>query len=294
MLPPNHHGWESTPGTILHLVDKERMSLDGQECKLCLRSTQEVGPLQKSHIIPRFMTKLSQADGQSLVFDTGPKKYRLSQEDWKEKMLCKACEYLTKQRCEDPIKEALFLRRKTSAAFEDPNQLALLADVDLLALAFISIFWRAVVARHGAFLWACVPGYISDDMRTWVHTGTMGKNWSSLITIKLQELRTESNDTICFLMPAFCRNVTEAMPHYQFVLVFGGYCLTLSIPPKGEQFHFRDRTFRPGSKILRVERVHYEQIPEIKQTTDHMTEQPLPEHLVARVNVQRNRRARRQ
>lgn len=249
-------------------------------CKLCLGEVSNVGQLCKSHIIPRFilLKSKSKKTGRALSFKGSDKKFDLSQEDWKELMLCKNCEHLMKAWYEDFINETLFLRRKKPAIYDGPERALLSADSNHLALALLSIFWRAIVSKHPAFIWAAVPQYVTDELRTWIFTKHIPSTWHRLITIRVQELQDRNQRRISFLLSPFYRK-QETIPQFDFVFICGGYCVTFSLPSLPDQIFSRTKTLRPNSRIVRIEKTGYELIPELNRMVQAMLETRLPDNI---------------
>lgn len=119
-------------------------------CKLCQCRTDEVGPLQHSHIIPRFVAKLVKEDGKSVVFSERLGRH-IGQSDWVELMMCRKCEQLFSNRYENFLKSTLFTGKRLPVISQDSRRVTLRGSNDRMALGLLSIFWRAAMARREEF-----------------------------------------------------------------------------------------------------------------------------------------------
>jgi len=257
-------------------------------CKLCLKDVSEVGPLQQSHIIPRFILKKSKdKNGRALTFSVPNKKFAMSQEDWKERMLCKSCEHLMNVGYENVINETLFLRRKKPAIYDGPDRLLLSADSNHLALALLSIFWRATISNYPAFTRVLVPPYVTDELRLWIYTKRIPSTWHQLITIKVQELKDKNHNKTQLLVTPFDRSSSEKK-QFDFVFICGGFCMTFSLPPLPNQLFSKTKTLRPQSRIVRIEKIWYETVPELKIMVDIMLAEKRPGGICSNRNTPSN------
>jgi hypothetical protein len=249
-------------------------------CKLCLKSTQEVGPLKISHIIPRFILLMSKTAGRALTFSLPSGSYDVSQEDWKEPMLCSGCELVMKH-LEDLINEVFFLRRKTAVRIDGPKEVVIATYSDRLALALISIFWRAAISSHPAYRLMLLPAYMTDEMRDWIRVGRMPTRWHALVEIKLEKVTfPEDVDLRCLIAP-FHRDGSETRG-FQFVFICGGYCWTFTIPPARDQIFSRSGALRPASQSVRINKVRFSEIPELHMFFSTMQDKPVPQEVEAK------------
>lgn len=256
-------------------------------CKLCLKDSAEVGPIRQSHSIPRFMLAKSRgADGKMLGLN-GKKQLVLTQQDWKEPMCCDACEHLLKIKYEDFLNEIFYLRRGKPPIFFSVERVLLWGDTNWFALALISIFWRGAVALKREFRESLAPDYVLEEMRSWIHSGKIPKDWSRLITIKVQEIRDFQGNSIAFLMPPFIREKDE---QFEFVFICGGYFLSFTLPALVDQVFLKSKTVKPNSKIIRIERLHFSEIREVNQRVDEMLAASLSEKLLQAINPKKGRR----
>lgn len=241
-------------------------------CKLCAKDVAEVGPLRESHSIPRFMLAKSRGGDGRMLGLTGKRQLVLTQQDWKEQMLCGACEHLLKTKYEDFLNEILYLRRKKPPIFASLERVLLWGDTDRFALALISIFWRGAVALRREFRESLAPEYVLEEMRRWIHSGTISREWGKLITIKVQEIRDSQGNNLAFLMPPFVRQMDK---QFEFVFICGGYSLSFALPVLPDQIYSRSRAVKPRSNVIRIERLHFHEIREIKQRVDEMLTAPM-------------------
>ena len=186
-------------------------------------------------------------------------------------MLCAQCEHRLKIYYEDFLNETLFLHRKKPILFESPKLLFLSASNTQFALALLSIFWRSIVSNLPAFDRIVFPEYMKDELRTWVYSGRIVETWDKLISIKLVQLINHENVVISFLVPPFFRENTPD-GHFEFVFIFAGFCVTFSIPPSKMRSAKRDFSLKPGSNIVRIPKVHYNEIPELNELVSEMLE----------------------
>jgi hypothetical protein len=240
-------------------------------CKLCLKSVHEVGNLRNSHIIPRFILLKSKENGRTVYFDRDRGRPFLSQTDWKERMLCGACEHRLKVHYEDFINETLFLHRRKPILFEGPERICLSASNDRLALAFISIFWRAVVSTLPEFQYILVPDYIKSELRNWIYSGHIPRNWRTLLSVTIVQLNDKRGNVVYLVTSPFPRD-KSAEGHFEFVFIFGGYCVIFGIPSPQNSLSSGRLSLMPQSEIVRIAKIHYEAIPELKKLISKMVE----------------------
>jgi hypothetical protein len=233
-------------------------------CKLCLKGIHEVGRLHKSHIIPRFILLKSKEKGRAVYFDRGSGKPEISQKDWKQLMLCQSCEQWIKHQYEDFIQETLFLHRRKPVLFEAPERICLSASNDRLALALLSIFWRAIVSTLPEFKYILVPDYISSELRSWIYGGHIPRDWHKLLSITIVQLLDNRGKTIPLVTSPFPRDKSTD-GHFEFVFIFGGYCVTFAVPPPLHGLPRGRLSLRPQSEIVRIAKTNYEAIPELRK-----------------------------
>lgn len=236
-------------------------------CRLCLQGVSVVGPLQQSHIIPRFLLKRSKGpDGKAMVYRLKDDKAQLSQFDWKEPMLCKKCEDLM-QAHENLIQETLFLRRKKPALLDSPTRLVLSVESDKLATAFMSIFWRALESDQAVFYWTRVPPYLAEEFRGGLLAGYLEYRWSRHVSIRVQQLKAANGMTMEFLVSPFVRMSPKEGVPFEYVFIFGGFCVTFSIPV----WHYpKTKALQPNSPTVQIDKIRYEQIPELRTLVGKM------------------------
>ncbi|MDP9607232.1 UNVERIFIED_ORG: hypothetical protein J2W38_007053 [Variovorax paradoxus] len=215
-------------------------------------------------------------DGRMLAL-TGKKELALTQQDWKESMLCDTCEHRLKTKYEDFLNEVFYLRRSKKPIFSGLHRVLLWGDTDRFALALISIFWRGAVALRREFREVFAPPYVLEDMRQWIHSGRISWDWGRLITIRVQEIRDAQGDTIAFLAPPFIRQTEQQQ--FEFVLICGGYVLTFALPVLPDEIYSRSKAVKPHSRVIRIERLYFREIREIGQHADEMLAAPMPEKL---------------
>ncbi len=196
----------------------------------------------------------------------------LSQDDWKELLCCGGCEHNLKVRYEDFIKKILFTGKGRPVSSETPNRLHLSGSNDRLALAFLSIFWRAIVSSLEEFRFIFAPDYIEHSLREWVHSGQIPTNWNTLVSIRITELHDPHGVIAPFLTTPFFRQSAEGSP-FEFIFIFGGYCLSVGIPPSSEQFP-RTVALRPRSQTIRIEKASFASVPELKNLVTKMLAHP--------------------
>lgn len=237
-------------------------------CKLCLRSSQEAGPIRRSHTVPRFLLQKSKdKNGKFVRFQRNANKVELAQGDWAEDMLCDECEHKIKSRYEDYLNEILFLRRKTLVMESGRRQTLLRGNTDRLALAAISIFWRATVARDPVFQLAVLPDYAKDELREWLLLGSMPRNWPDLITVGLQRLVNDDGRAIALFIPTFLR---EHVNQFEFVFACGGFMFSFFVPPRPNQVYARTTAIKPRSHIIRIKNIDFMAVDEIREVIELM------------------------
>jgi hypothetical protein len=219
-----------------------------------------------------------------LIFDGKTGKVALSQDDWKEKMLCRGCEHLISTNYEDLIKEVLYLRRKTHPIFQDSDRVWLSANSDRIALSLLSIFWRAAESSHPAFTYPLVPSYVREALRTWLLRRRIESQWHQLIAIKIQQIRDNEGRTVELLAPPFYRKTDQ---QFEFVFVCGGYLFSFAIPPLAEQIFSRTKGLKPHSRIVRIERINFQQVPEILSAVRSMRRAEVSDSVRKAVNESR-------
>jgi hypothetical protein len=236
-------------------------------CRLCKKETNEVGPLRASHIIPRFITKLSKQNGKSLHFKTR-QGIRLGQDDWKEHLLCDDCEQLLSEKHESVIKALLFSGKKRPSVDGPLPGARPRGSNDKLALALLSIFWRAIVAEREEYQQVHAPEYIESSLRKWICECRIPPDWDQLVSIKIQELCLHNGLVMPVVVNPFYRKVLS-QERFEFVFIFGGYCITIGIPPSAEAFP-RNQSLRSKSESIRVKRIDCADVPELKHMLKEM------------------------
>lgn len=262
-------------------------------CRLCQRPTSQVGPIQQSHIIPRFILKMSRNNGKSVTFSLDKKEFAISQEDWKEQLLCTGCEKVMHGH-EQLLNELLFLRRKKPVMFETADHTRLRARSDHVALGLVSVFWRAAISTHPAYVYPVLPDYMKDEMRSWLQAGRLPTNWFRLIEVKVQRIVFPGDDDgqLLPLIAPFIRQPDERRS-FEFVFVCGGYCWTFTIPPSGDQIFSRSKAIRPAALSVHVANVHFSKIPELEELLIGMLETPMDLELEAKIRRFTTRRINR-
>jgi hypothetical protein len=211
----------------------------------------------------------SKTGGRATYFDRTSGLTRESQEDWKETLLCGGCEQAIKVRYEDFINELLFLRRKIKTLVDTDDITILTASNNHLALALLSIFWRAIVSSLPEFKFVAAPGYIESELRTWIYRNSIPPNWQKLVCLKIVQFKNFGTIDLPLLATPFFRQVTKDQA-FDFVFVFGGYCVTFTIPPPPNFLFIKSNALRSGSNILRIEKVHHGHVPEVGETLAEM------------------------
>ena len=237
-------------------------------CKLCILPSQEVGPIRRSHTIPKFLLKKSKdRSGRFVSFQQDTNRVDLAQGDWAEAMLCDGCECKIKTRYEDFINEILFLRRKTIVLENGKHHTLLRGSTDRLALSVMSIFWRATVADDPAFRLAVLPDYARDELRKWVLSGSLPRNWTNLITVGIQRLINDEGKTVALFMPTFVRDHAN---QFEFVFACGGFIFSFFVPPRPDQVYARNTAIKPLSHTIRIKNVNFLAVEEIRTTIERM------------------------
>lgn len=229
-------------------------------CRLCLRPTEEVGNLCKSHIIPKFMLKYSKdrGTGRATIYKGKNKQPIEGQFDLKEKMLCAGCELKVKH-YEDFMQETFFLHRKHGVLSDTPVATSYFGSNDLMSLGLLSIFWRATHADLPEFRWALVPDYISSEIGSWILNRSIPRLWQNLVNVDLLRIVGSNGEAISFLMTP---QVRQHETKYEYVFAFAGFLVIFTIPPVAAPSS-RKFSLRHGSRIIRAKKIHYRQIPEI-------------------------------
>lgn len=234
------------------------------ECKLCLKNVNDTGRLCESHIIPRFILLKSKEKGRALCLDKEKDHPYITQKDWKEKMLCGGCEHKLKIFYEDFIHNTLFFTRKMPLLDDGKRKLLLSADNDRLALALLSIYWRAVVSTISEFRAAFAPEYVVSDLRDWIYNNQIPANWDDLVTVKIFQLKDSLDVTMNILVRPFLRNKT-INNRFEFVFIFGGYLVSFKIPTDKNDGASKRSALKSKSKIVRIPKVDYKTVPEINE-----------------------------
>jgi hypothetical protein len=247
-------------------------------CKLCIRPSQEVGPIRRSHTVPKFLLKKSKdKNGRFVRFRSDTNQVELTQGDLAEDMLCDGCELKIKSRYEDFMNEILFLRRKTVVLENGRYHTLLRGSTDRLALAAMSIFWRATVADDPVFLLAVLPDYAREGLREWVLSGSLPRNWPDLITVGLQRLVKEDGKTVALFMPTFVR---DHVSQFEFVFACGGFMFSFFVPPRPDQVYARTTAIKPRSHTIRIKAVDFLAVKEIREVIGQMIGAPKSDALV--------------
>lgn len=254
-----------------------------ETCALCREPCAIVGPLQQSHIIPRFILLKSKQRGRTLEFNRGSKQFSVTQSDWKERMMCRACEERLKV-YDDTINDVLYLRRRSRVAFERRQHTCVGTSSNRLALALLSVFWRATAATHEAFVWATVPTYMSEEMRSWVLEGRLVPRWHQLVDVRVQRLVLPGGDDVSadFLLRPFIRQGVN----FEYVFVCGGYCWTFGIPPlqtRGPNT-IPQGTLAPDRLTVRIGKVPFTAVPELAAGMREMLSTPVPPEVQATID----------
>lgn len=262
-------------------------------CRLCSETTAEVGPLRKSHVIPRFILLKSKDGGRALEFDRNSKNFAITQTDWKEELMCESCEVRLKH-FDDVINDVFFLMRRNKLIFERRHYIAVSAVAEDVALALVSVFWRAVISDHEAFTWTVLPSYMEEAMRTWILNKELEPKWNRLIEIRSQLLLlpgSESKSADILIRP-FVRQKPNS---FEFVFICGGYCWTFVIPPEQGAgiLGKSDGRIRPGTRTLRIGKLPMLDVPELRDAIKDMLSTPMPSHIQAALEQMNARGSRR-
>lgn len=246
------------------------MEKKSEICKLCLREVQVVGKLRKSHVIPRFiLLKSKDRSGQTVVYN-GKGKARISQFDWKEYMLCGECEARMKWH-EDFLNDVFYSRKNKNLRWVKDNHNVHVANSSRIVLAFISIFWRSIVAKNSEFQLMAAPDYVSETFRSWLISRSLDKNWDKLISMRIINVLGDGGMEINMLCTPFFRWGEAGLRGFEFVFIFGGYCCIFELPPP-ENGVSKRFSVKNSSNILRVERIHYGSLPELREMVNKMLE----------------------
>jgi hypothetical protein len=234
-------------------------TLATQMCKLCLEDETVVGELRESHIIPAFMLRRSKdKQGKTVIFE-GLKNGRVGQFDWKEKMLCSACEHRMKM-YEDFMKELFFLHRKNKILANEKDLVVFRGSNDYLALALLSIYWRATQSKLEEFQWVVAPSYVSSDLRMFLLTETLPINWPRLIRIEIVQVVDNVGKIVPIVATPFHRKYSDK---FEFVFAFAGYVVTFTMPPPERTALKKGRfLLRLASDVVRIRKTNFGDIPE--------------------------------
>lgn len=196
--------------------------------------------------------------------------FAYTQEDWSEPLLCAICEAHINTRFEQRLKAQLYLRRKGHNSTTEKRKTIIRTDSNVFALSLLSIFWRCAIAKRWAFRKAALPEYIANELRRWIKEGKIAKNWGDLLTIKLQEIVNHEGKRMPFLAPVMTDE--NADQTFSFKLIFGGYKLTITLPPPPDHLHTTAKTIRPNWNKISIEHILYRDVPEIMQILPAMIE----------------------
>lgn len=219
-----------------------------------------VGRLHNSHIIPKFMLKLSKdkRTGRAVVFQDDGRPPREGQFDWKEKMFCSACEKRFKF-YEDYMNETFFLHRKNAILSDSDSSVIYRGDNNLMAISLLSVFWRAVESNLPEFRFMVLPDYMVPAMREWILMRQIPINWQNALTIKLSKIIGPGGEAVRFVITP---RVRQYPAKFEFIFAFGGYFVEFILPPDPSKALGRF-VLRQGSSLIRVQKIHYSLIPEI-------------------------------
>lgn len=246
-------------------------------CKLCEANFDNSKALKESHIIPRFMfVKSKGRNGRSIVYRESLDSLEVSQEDWKQPMLCENCEQKLSTKYEIYMNEILYLRRKTNDICTCDQRIVLEADADKMALSLITIFWRAAVSNMDEFRLTVAPDYVLEEMRQWIINESIVPNWDRLIGIKIVEVMAGPEDTLFSIVPPFFESKFD---HFDFIFVCGGFMLTYTMPPTWSKGFSRMTSLCAGSPIVWIERENYRDIPVMNRLINAMKGASIPESI---------------
>lgn len=248
-------------------MESSSSNLSRLSCRLCLKSTAEVGFLRVSHIIPRFLLLFSKEHGRSVRYAGDKKKPIISQFDWKEEMLCECCEGLMKEH-EDYIHSILFSRKRKFLLWEDRDVAVYSADNEKIAFAFITIFWRAAVSSLREFRNIVLPDDAKDQFRKSILGKTMPSDWAKYVNVRLIRLLDFDEGGFNVLITPFVRPRGDG-DSFEFTFSFGGYYCIFEIPATliSERNRFR---IKPRSNILRIRKIVFTKIPELNRKVIEM------------------------
>jgi hypothetical protein len=233
--------------------------------------TNEVGPLQNSHIIPRFILLKSKDLGQALHYSSDDKSYEISQEDWTEYLFCKPCEHRFKQ-YEDFIQDVLYLRRRTRNLGRWNNTTVVHASNDALALALLTILWRAATTSNQFFHRIQLPEILISEIRAWILMKAAPR-WRHVVGIQIKEIKGNDDLTLTPLIEPFMRREKDEDP-IEYVFSYGGFLVTYSLPHKAGSIFGKSKALRPDSQLVRIPIVQVEQVKEFREIMSEMIESP--------------------
>lgn len=150
-------------------------------------------------------------------------------------------------------------------------------STDRLALALLTIFWRAAVAEQDAYKGALLPSNMLEELRVIIRSGRLPARWPNALSIKVEAIVVDGV-AVEFLIAPFFREPKERK-QYDFVFICGGYCFTFSIPPLENRSSRVSGLVASQSNIIRIRNVSPEAIPELKKLIDEMLMQPLPDNI---------------
>ena len=198
----------------------------------------------------------------------------LSQEDWKQPLLCGECEHLIATRYERFLNEILYLRRLRKPIFKSVRQITLWGSTNNFALALLSIFWRGAVSDLPQFRLTIAPDYVLEDLRLWILSNSIPSDWNKFVTIRVKEVCDLQGQRLEALLPAFHR---ASEGQHEFVFVCGGYMFCFGIPVPPNHRFSRSQELKAHSNVIRIERVPFNEVPEIKERIDVMLNAPIPD-----------------
>ena len=154
-----------------------------------------------------------------------------------------------------------------------PGRIVVRASTDRLALAALSIFWRAAIAGDPMFKWVSVPDYMLEELRRWVLAGVPPSNWATLITVRVHRLVAPNGTPFEALMPPGVRQLES---QFEFVFVCGGLYMSFALPAMPGDSRRKIMALRPRANVVRIQNLHFEDVPEFQEAIFQMMAADIP------------------
>ena len=257
-------------------------------CALCKKDTDEVGPLQQSHIIPRLFLQKTKIEGRGLHYNARDKSFAVAQVDWKEYLLCTNCEKTLKGH-EDLLQEVLYLRRKTAWQQIGRRRLRLKIAANDVALALITILWRASISTVEPFRTFSMSAALNETIRGWIITGNLSHLWHIHVSIDIQQIVFQGHKQTLFVSPVL-RDRPLGHIGGDCLFFFGGYFVKFMIPTPRQTVGLR--RLQPGSQAVDIRSIELMDIPELNDIHTEMLFTPMSTKVKQQVeeNAKRKRK----